>query len=78
MGPKQLAEHDQHMKSTDENDLLRRSAERVADCLAESGQAFLEDGDLDGLTTVLRAFLATANVRRLEDPDPGIVEGRRV
>ncbi|GAB1641246.1 hypothetical protein [Krasilnikovia sp. MM14-A1259] len=37
---------------------LRRIAEQVADRLAESGHAFVEDDTIDGLAAVLESFLA--------------------
>ncbi|BFU44096.1 hypothetical protein [Krasilnikovia sp. MM14-A1004] len=41
---------------------LRRIAEQVADCLAESGHAFVEDDKIDGLAAVLGSFLVVAGI----------------
>ena len=41
---------------------LQRIAAQVANCFAESGYAFIEDDQLDGLVVQLEAFLAVAGI----------------
>ena len=43
----------------DEHGTLRRIAEQVADCFADSGYAFVEDDKIDGLAATLGIFLTS-------------------
>lgn len=43
-------------------DPLRQIAEQVADCLADSGYAFVEDDKIEGLAALIEAFLTTAGI----------------
>jgi hypothetical protein len=43
-------------------DPLRRAAGQVADCLAGSGYAFIEDDKLEALAATLRSFLLRAGI----------------
>jgi len=45
-----------------EADTLRRDAERVADCFAESGYAFIEDDKIEGLAEALKSFLSATDI----------------
>ena len=49
-------------------DPLREITERVADCLAQTGYAFVEDDKVEALAVTLRAFLRTAGVP-VREPD---------
>ena len=48
--------------STDDHDALRRIAERVADCIADTGYAFVEDDKVEGLAATLGSFLTVAGI----------------
>jgi hypothetical protein len=48
--------------STPCGDPLHWIAERVADCFAESGYAFVEDDKIPGLAAVLGSFLTVAGI----------------
>jgi hypothetical protein len=49
--------------NTRDIDPLHRIAERVADCFAESGYAFVEDDKIDVLAELLGMFLTDAGIR---------------
>ncbi|SDT35161.1 hypothetical protein [Actinoplanes derwentensis] len=44
------------------SDMLRRTAEQVANCLAESGYAFVEEDKIDGLAATLETYLNVAGI----------------
>ena len=44
------------------NDPLHRLAEQVADCFADSGYAFVEQDEIDGLAVMLNSFLTVASI----------------
>ncbi|GAB1643095.1 hypothetical protein [Krasilnikovia sp. MM14-A1259] len=49
---------------TDTNgDPLQRMAERVADCISQSGYAFIEDEKIESLATALQSFLRAAGIQ---------------
>lgn len=50
------------MTSTPCGDPLHWIAERVADCFAESGCAFVEEEKIPGLAAVLGSFLTVAGI----------------
>ncbi|MBB2940621.1 hypothetical protein FB565_000325 [Actinoplanes lutulentus] len=48
--------------SEPDQDTLRQTAEQIADLWSHRGYAFVEDDQLDGLATTLRAFLCVARI----------------
>lgn len=48
--------------SVKSRDPLHQIAEQVADCLAASGYAFVEDDKIEGLAALLGSFLVVADV----------------
>ena len=53
-------------------DRLHQIAEQVANCIAESGYAFVEDDKLEGLAALLGSFLTVAGIpiNPLDTSDP--------
>jgi hypothetical protein len=51
-------------------DVLRHVAERVADCIADTGYAYVEDDNIEGLVATLGSFLTVAGIPGL--PAAGI------
>lgn len=56
--------------SADEHGTLRRAAEQVADCFADSGYAFVEDDKIDGLAATLGSFLTSTGILITPYPKP--------
>jgi len=48
--------------SVGDDDALRHIAVQVADCFADSGYAFVEEDQIDGLAATLRSFLELADI----------------
>ena len=53
-----------------DHDVLRHIAEQVADCFADSGYAFVEEDNVEGLAAVLGSFLTLAGIP-VNPPEPG-------
>ncbi|MEV4344594.1 hypothetical protein AB0J83_08975 [Actinoplanes sp. NPDC049596] len=50
------------MPSEQDVEPMQRIARQVADCVAESGYAFVEDDKLEALSAALTAFLSEADI----------------